>query len=132
MLSPRASMPPDPMRVDENTTGDDDISNGMNSSKPLKRHRLSDQLADMFGCQLVGLSRQQTAEEHQKCRNIDEDAEMDRLEAQKTVTNTHDLDGATEKMDTQRTFTGDDMFTEEDLAKAMTQSTLKSSRRDRS
>lgn len=74
---------------------------------------------------LVGLSRQHTAE-NRRPRNID--SEMAGLATQNSVTNGHPFG-----LETQRTITNGAngrLFTEHELAAAMSQSTLKPSRRD--
>lgn len=73
----------------------------------------------------VGLSRIHTAE-HRKAGHAD--PRMIGLEKQKTVT-----DSDTHGLDTQKTITNGangQLFTEEELATALTQSTLKPSRRE--
>lgn len=71
---------------------------------------------------IVGLSRQHTAE-NRRPRTDDNDTDMAGLEFSKTVTN-----GNVYGLDTQKTVTNGRLFTEDELAKAMTQSTLKASR----
>ncbi|KAM0798878.1 hypothetical protein BDR22DRAFT_890996 [Usnea florida] len=71
----------------------------------------------------VGLSRQHTAE-NRRPRPYDENTDMAGLDFSKTVTN-----GDVYGLDTQKTFTNGRLFTEDELANAMTQSTLKPSRR---
>lgn len=71
----------------------------------------------------VGLSRQHTAE-NRRPRPNDDNTDMAGLDFSKTVTN-----GDVYGLDTQRTFTNGRLFTEDELANAMSQSTLKPSRR---
>ena len=68
----------------------------------------------------VGLSRQHTAENR---RPRTKDTDRSALNGQKTVTN-----GDPYGLDPQRTITNERLFTEEELANAMSQSTLKASR----
>ncbi len=70
----------------------------------------------------MGLSRQHTAESRRP-RTDDNTTGMAGLEFSKTVTN-GDIYG----LDTQRTVTNGRLFTEDELAEAMTQSTLRPSR----
>ncbi len=81
--------------------------------------------ADLLTVSQVGLSRIHTAENR---RPRGADAEMTGLETRKTVT-----DGDPYGLDTQRTITNGTngrLFTADELASAMTQSTLKASRRE--
>ncbi|KAL9133619.1 MAG: hypothetical protein Q9175_005200 [Cornicularia normoerica] len=71
----------------------------------------------------VGLSRQHTAE-NRRPRTNDNTPDMTGLAFSKTVTN-----GDVYGLDAQKTVTNGRLFTEDELAKAMTQSTLKPSRR---
>lgn len=71
----------------------------------------------------VGLSRQHTAENR---RPRTAENEMNGLETQKTVTN-----GDTYGLQSQKTLTNGRLFTEDELANAMSQSTIKTSRRER-
>lgn len=71
----------------------------------------------------MGLSRQHTAE-NRRPRIVDR--EMAGLDPQKTVMN-----GDPYALDAQKTITNGKLFTEDELANAMTQSTLKPSRRER-
>lgn len=70
---------------------------------------------------IVGLSRQHTAEDRRP-RIDDTTTDMAGLEFSKTVTN-GDIYG----LGTQETLTSGRLFTEDELAEAMTQSTLKPS-----
>ena len=70
----------------------------------------------------VGLSRQHTAENR---RPRTKDTDTSALHAQQTVTN-----GDPYGLDPQKTITNGRLFTEEELANAMSQSTLKASRRE--
>lgn len=70
---------------------------------------------------VVGLSRQHTAEDRRP-RIDDNTTDMAGLEFSKTVTN-EDIYG----LGTQETLTNGRLFTEDELAEAMTQSTLKPS-----
>ena len=72
---------------------------------------------------IVGLSRQHTAEDRRP-RTDDNTTDMSGLELSKTATN-GDIYG----LGTQKTITNGRLFTEDELAEAMTQSTLKPSRR---
>ena len=72
---------------------------------------------------VVGLSRQHTAE-NRRPRTNDNTPDMTGLAFSKTVTN-----GDVYGLDAQKTVTNGRLFTEDELAKAMTQSTLKPSRR---
>lgn len=72
----------------------------------------------------MGLSRKQTAE-NRKPRTADNATDMTGLEMVKTVTN-----GDPYGLDIQKTLTNGRLFTEDELADAMTQSTLRPSRRD--
>ena len=72
---------------------------------------------------VVGLSRQHTAE-NRRPRTDDNTTDMAVLEVSKTFTN-----GDVYGLDKQKTITNGPLFTEDELAKAMTQSTLKPSRR---
>ena len=71
---------------------------------------------------IVGLSRQHTAENRRPRTDVDA-TDMAGLEFSKTVTN-----GDVYGFDTQNTITNGRLFTEDELAKAMTQSSLKASR----
>ena len=68
----------------------------------------------------VGLSRQHTAENR---RPRTKDTDKSALNGQKTVTN-----GDPYGLDPQKTITNERLFTEDELANAMSQSTLKASR----
>lgn len=68
---------------------------------------------------VVGLSRQHTAE-NRRPRTGDNTTDMAGLQSSKTVTN-----GDTYGLATQKTVTNGRLFTEDELAKAMTRSTLK-------
>ena len=72
----------------------------------------------------VGLSRQHTAENR---RPRTKDTDTSALHTQHTVTN-----GDPYGLDPQKTITNGRLFTEEELSNAMSQSTLKASRRERS
>lgn len=71
----------------------------------------------------VGLSRQHTAE-NQRPRTAE--SQMVGIEAQKTITN-----GDTYGLQTQKTLTNGRLFTEDELANAMSQSTINVSKRER-
>ena len=71
----------------------------------------------------MGLSRQHTAE-IRRPRTDDNPTDMAGLEFAKTFTNGDDYG-----LDKQTTVTNGPLFTEDELSKAMTQSTLKPSRR---
>ena len=73
---------------------------------------------------VVGLSRQHTAEDRRPRTDDDSTTDMAGLEFSKTATN-GDIYG----LGTQKTITNGPLFTEDELAEAMTQSTLKPSRR---
>ena len=73
---------------------------------------------------VVGLSRQHTAEDRKPRAADDGTTDMAGLEFSKTATN-GDIYG----LGTQKTITNGPLFTEDELAEAMTQSTLKPSRR---
>ena len=73
---------------------------------------------------VVGLSRQHTAEDRRP-RTQDGTIEMADLEISKTATN-RDFYG----LGTQKTVTNGRLFTEDELAEAMTQSTLKPSKQE--
>lgn len=74
---------------------------------------------------VVGLSRQHTAENRRPRTDDNTTTDMAVLEVSKTFTN-----GDVYGLDKQKTITnGGPLFTEDELAKAMTQSTLKPSRR---
>lgn len=70
----------------------------------------------------MGLSRQHTAE-NRRPRTDDTTTDMAGLQFSKTVTN-----GDVYGLDTQKTVTNGRLFTDDELAKAMTRSTLKPSR----
>lgn len=71
----------------------------------------------------VGLSRQHTAEDR-RSRTDDRTTDIAGLEFSKTVTN-----GDVYGLDTKKTVTNGRPFTEDELVEAMTQSTLKPTRR---
>ena len=94
-------------------------------------------MADPWLC-AVGLSRQHTAENR---RPRTKDKDMAGPDTQKTVTNRDPYGLDPQKpitnrdlydLDPQKTITNGRLFTEEELASAMSQSTLKASRRERS
>lgn len=108
--------------VEESGEGDDDVANGMDLYV-LSEGRQVGQLDGLTICfVVVGLSRQQTAE-HRRPRTNGHTTDMDSLDFSKTVTN-----GDVIGLDIQKTVMNGRLFTEDDLAKAMTQSTLKPSR----
>lgn len=84
-----------------------------------------------FLCLLVGLSRPHTAERRRPPGAADE-VEVNSLKMSRTVTN---MNGYTnegmEGLEEQQTITNGRLFTEDELANAMTQSTLKPSKRDK-
>ena len=94
---------------------------------------------ELTGNDTVGLSRQHTKEHRptKRSRHVDEPADptgdtMESLSTQKTVTATSGfLGGHSDELDQQRTITNGALFTEEELANALTASTLKPSRRER-
>ena len=83
---------------------------------------------------IVGLSRQRTADEPPPPPPKDDYMDMSGLEAQKTITNGHTNGHAIgmQPLDTQRTFTNGQLFTADELANALSVSTLKPSKRERS
>ncbi|KAG8528887.1 uncharacterized protein KY384_006576 [Bacidia gigantensis] len=81
----------------------------------------------------VGLSRQHTRDSRvPPPRRKENDHQMDGLKPERTAIEGH-VNGEVklEPLDTQKTITNGHLFTEDELAKAMSSSTLKSSRRDR-
>lgn len=108
--------------VEESGEGDDDVANGMDLfvlRKEERIYRLNELTSSLV---VVGLSRQHTAENRRP--TDDNSTHMAGLEFSKTITN-----GDFYGLDTQNTLTNGRLFTEDELAKAMTQSTLKPSRR---
>lgn len=109
--------------VQESGEGDDDVANGMDLSVLRTTEGRMDQSNGLtLFLMVVGLSRQHTAE-NRRPRTDGNTTDMAGLEFSKTVTN-----GDVYGLETQKTVTNGRLFTEDELAKAMTQSTLKPSR----
>lgn len=108
--------------VEESGEGDDDVANGMDLFVLRKEERIYRLNGLTSSLVVVGLSRQHTAENRRP--TDDNSTHMAGLEFSKTITN-----GDFYGLDTQNTLTNGRLFTEDELAKAMTQSTLKPSRR---
>lgn len=109
--------------VEESGEGDDDVANGMDLFVSRKEGRMGQLNGLTFCLVVVGLSRQHTAE-NPRPRIDGHTTDMAGLDFSKTVTN-----GDVYGLETRKTITNGRLFTEDELAKAMTQSTLKPSRR---
>lgn len=130
--------------VEENGEGDDDVGNGKPCPTPsrVSSVRVIPQsgvmrIAELTWLSLVGLSRSHTRDARPgpaKDGADDIPDDMAGLSTHKTATNGNGngyLNGFTEELDNQRTVTQGRLFTEEELANALTASTLRPSRRER-